>query len=80
MAERPEPYVTICFVRDLAFFCLGVRLCLSGYAPTANRIMRQPYYAALREADKAWALGHLELSQMEAYLAGLLEAQLRNED
>ena len=41
---------------------------------------RQPYYAALRAADQAWDQGDLDLSEMEAYLARLLEAQLRDED
>lgn len=48
--------------------------------PERLRDDRQPYYDALRAADEAWDQGHLDLSQMEAYLAGLLEAQLRDED
>lgn len=70
--------------RAVCYYLLCVRsgVLLPGpkIVPERIRADRQPYYAALREADKAWALGHLELSQMEAYLAGLLEAQLRNED
>ena len=48
--------------------------------PERIRGERQPYYAALRAADRAWDQGHLDVSEMEAYLARLLEAQLRNED
>jgi hypothetical protein len=36
--------------------------------------------AALRAADNAWDAGNLDLSEMEAYLARLLEAQLKDED
>lgn len=48
--------------------------------PERIREDRAPYYAALRAADRAWHQGHLDVSEMEAYLARLLEAQLRNED
>ena len=48
--------------------------------PERIREDRQPYYEALRAADRAWDQGHLDLSEMEAYLARLLEAQLRNAD
>jgi hypothetical protein len=33
--------------------------------------------AALRAVDSAWDAGNLDLSEMEAYLARLLEAQLK---
>ena len=48
--------------------------------PERIRDDRQPYYDALRAADQAWDAGHLDLSEMETYLARLLEAQLRDED
>lgn len=48
--------------------------------PERIRDDRQPYYAALRAADHAWSQGNLDISEMEGYLARLLEAQLRDED
>lgn len=48
--------------------------------PERIREDRQPYYSALRAADEAWDQGHLDLSEMEVYLARLLEAQLRDQD
>ena len=48
--------------------------------PERIRDDRQPYYDALRAADQAWEEGHLDLSEMEEYLARLLEAQLRDEE
>ncbi len=48
--------------------------------PERIRDNREPYYAALREADRAWDEGNLEFSALESYLADLLEAQLRDED
>ncbi|NDE90605.1 MAG: Fic family protein [Alphaproteobacteria bacterium] len=44
--------------------------------PERIRENRQPYYAALRAADRAWAEGNLDCSELENYLAGLLMAQL----
>ena len=48
--------------------------------PERIRDDRQPYIDALQASDQAWDRGHLDLSEMEAYLARLLEAQLRDED
>ncbi len=48
--------------------------------PERIREDRQPYYSALRAADQAWDRGHLDLSEMETYLARLLEAQLSGEE
>jgi len=48
--------------------------------PERIREDREPYYAALRAADRAWDEGNLDISEMEAYLARLLEAQLKDED
>jgi len=44
--------------------------------PERIREKRAPYVAALREVDRHWAAGNLELAPMEAYIADLLEAQL----
>jgi Fic family protein len=48
--------------------------------PERIRETRQPYVSALRDVDKIWAAGNLDLTPMETYLAELLEAQLRDED
>jgi Fic family protein len=48
--------------------------------PERIRDNRAGYVAALRAADRAWEEGNLDFSEMEAYLAGLLEAQLRDAD
>ncbi len=44
--------------------------------PERIRENRQGYEAALMAADRAWDEGHLDFSEMEAYLAKLLTAQL----
>lgn len=44
--------------------------------PERIRDNRQPYYEALRAADRAWDDGHFDVSQLAAYLSGLLKAQL----
>jgi Fic family protein len=46
--------------------------------PERIRENRKPYYEALKAADRAWADGNLDLSELEAYLAGLLDQQLSN--
>lgn len=48
--------------------------------PERIRDSRAGYVAALQAADKAWDAGNLDFSVLEAYLAGLLEAQLRDVD
>lgn len=48
--------------------------------PERIRVNRKPYHAALQTADKAWDQGNLDFSELEAYLASLLEAQLRDAD
>jgi hypothetical protein len=40
---------------------------------------RKSYYAALTAADRAWEKGDLDFSDMEDYLAGLLQEQLQDE-
>jgi Fic family protein len=44
--------------------------------PERIRENRQPYYEALRAADRAWDDGNLDFSELDNYLASLLEAQL----
>lgn len=46
--------------------------------PERIRENRGPYVQALRGADRAWDGGNLDFSEMEDYLAGLLQAQLSN--
>ncbi len=41
---------------------------------------RQGYVAGLIAADRAWDAGNLDFSELESYLARLLEAQLRDVD
>jgi Fic family protein len=48
--------------------------------PERIRENRQPYYAALKAADRAWEEGNLNVSELEAYLADLLDKQLSNTD
>lgn len=47
--------------------------------PERIRDDRKPYYKALKDCDVAWESGKLDLSTMEDYLAGLLQAQLEDE-
>ncbi len=44
--------------------------------PERIRENREPYYAALQSADKAWENGHFDVSELSAYLTGLLKDQL----
>lgn len=44
--------------------------------PERIRENREPYYEALRAADRAWEQGNLDCSQLEAYLNGLVRDQL----
>ena len=46
--------------------------------PERIREDRAPYVAALRAADRIWKQGNLDFSDMEAYLAGLLQSQLQD--
>jgi Fic family protein len=68
--------------RAVCYYLLCAR---SGMLLPGNKIVperirenRAPYYTALQAADRAWNDGHYDLSVMEAYLAGLLQAQLQN--
>lgn len=47
--------------------------------PERIRENRQPYYDALRAADRAWENGNLDVTELANYLANLLEAQLQNQ-
>jgi Fic family protein len=44
--------------------------------PERIRENRQPYYAALKEADQHWANGQFNVNALAEYLAGLLLEQL----
>ena len=44
--------------------------------PERIRESRQPYYAALQAADRAWDDGQFDVMHLADYLAGLLKAQL----
>ena len=48
--------------------------------PERIRDNRDGYVRGLKAADKAWEAGQLDFSELEAYLAELLEAQLRDTD
>jgi len=58
--------------------CARSKTLLPGKKIVPERIKenRQGYVDALRDADRAWDSGHLDFSTMEAYLAGLAQAQL----
>lgn len=67
--------------RAICYYILCVKLgrILPGttIVPDLIRQDRRPYYAALREADKAWGDGDLDLGQMSGYLAALVKKQLQ---
>jgi Fic family protein len=48
--------------------------------PERIREQRQPYYEALRETDRVWHQGNLDLNPMATYLTDLLVAQLEDRD
>lgn len=48
----------------------------SKIVPERIRENREPYYAALRAADKAWEAGHYDVTDLANYLSDLLTAQL----
>jgi len=62
--------------------CARVGALLPGRKILPERIRedRADYVAALRAADRAWENGNLDVSAMDAYLARLLEAQLKGQD
>lgn len=58
--------------------CLTQGQLLPGNKIVPERIRddRKPYYAALRSADEAWERGEFDISELAAYLEGLLIEQL----
>ena len=48
--------------------------------PERIRANREPYYAALQDADHQWNEGHFNVSQLAGYLEGLLTGQLTESD
>jgi Fic family protein len=70
--------------RAICYYLLCVRAgtLLPGKRIVPERIRddRAGYVAGLRAADQAWDAGNLDFSELEAYLARLLEAQLRDVD
>lgn len=68
--------------RAVCYYLLCVRsgTLLPGRKIVTERIRenRADYEAALQAADRAWDDGHLDFSEMEDYLAGLLQAQLED--
>jgi Fic family protein len=48
--------------------------------PERIRENREPYYAALQEADRHWNEGHFNVAQLADYLAELLAGQLSELD
>jgi hypothetical protein len=58
--------------------CLRHGALLPGNKTVPERIRenREPYYAALREADRHWADGHFNVDALAQYLSDLLEQQL----
>lgn len=58
--------------------CLRAGQLLPGKKIVPERIRenREPYYAALQEADRHWGQGDFDVSQLADYLQGLLAAQL----
>jgi Fic family protein len=61
--------------------CLKAGKILYGKRIVPERIRenRDPYYAALKAADQKWDEGHLDISQMAAYLQDLLKGQLSDQ-
>jgi Fic family protein len=60
--------------------CLRQGRLLPGRKIVPERIQedRQPYYAALQAADRAWADGQFNVNELALYLARLLTEQLRD--
>jgi len=62
--------------------CMRQQKILGGKKTVPERIRgnRDPYYAALKAADLAWEAGDFNVSELSAYLDGLLLAQLTDAD
>lgn len=54
----------------------GALLPGSKIVPERIRENRNPYYAALKSADRAWNEGHFDVNELANYLQDLLKAQL----
>ena len=69
--------------RATCYYLLCVRsgALLGGRKIVPERIRedREGYENALKAADRAWEDGHLDFSEMEDYLATLLQAQLEDD-
>ena len=69
--------------RAASYFLLCVRsgALLPGrkIVPERIRESREEYKVALKAADRAWDDGHLDFSEMEEYMAGLVQAQLEDD-
>jgi Fic family protein len=69
--------------RAVCYFVICVRsgALLGGRKIVPERIRenRAGYEAALTAADRAWDAGNLDFSEMEDYLAALLQAQLEDD-
>jgi Fic family protein len=68
--------------RATAYYILCARsgrlLSGSRIVPERIRDNRGPYVQALRAADRAWDAGNLDVSELENYIAQLLQEQLAN--
>jgi Fic family protein len=68
--------------RAVCYYLMCVRsgILLRGrkIVPERIRETRPRYVAGLRAADQAWEAGQLDFSEMESYLADLLQDQLQN--
>ncbi|MGD0520131.1 MAG: Fic family protein [Terracidiphilus sp.] len=62
--------------------CMRQGRLLPGVKIVPERIKenREPYYAALQEADRHWNEGHFNVSNLAGYLEGLLMGQLAEID
>ena len=62
--------------------CAKIGQMLPGRLTVPERISltRDRYESSLIAADRAWAAGHLDLTELESYLADLLRAQLLDQD
>lgn len=61
--------------------CLSYGALLPGQKIVPERIRenRQPYYAALQAADRAWAEGRFDVTELTNYLTMLVKAQLNDD-
>jgi Fic family protein len=61
--------------------CLRLGMLLPGKKIVPERIRenREPYYAALRAADRHWEEGHFNVDELATYLLELLSAQILGE-